>query len=1148
MRAFGKLGASILTLCLMTRLQAAAPGTEGIEPQSPDQALKNFHTKPGLKVELVAAEPLVQSPVAIDWAADGKLWVCEMADYPMGADGNWKPGGRVKFLEDTNNDGRYDKATLFLHQLPFPTGVTAWGRGVFICAAPDILYAADTNNDGKADKIEKLFTGFATDNYQARVNSLSLGLDNWIYGANGLLGGVIEPVKNSRFPSTNAGVDIRNRDFRFHPITGVFEPVSGLTQQGRVRDDWDNWFGNNNSQQLLAFPYPDRYFARNPNAPAPNPIRSLPDSNRLFPTSRLLERFNDPEAANRVTAGCGLGLYRDTLLGEEFYGNAFTCEPVHNLVHRQVIAPDLTSSHRAADEQKSEFLSSTDNWFRPVQARTGPDGGLYVVDMYRFLIEHPRWIPAARLAQLNVRAGSDKGRIYRVVKNGGALRPVRDLTKLSATQLTQTLNSPNGTERDRVHIQLLQTRPAEAAGELRQLAAKADLPQVRVQALSALDAIQPLDAATISTALKDKDEHVRAHAIRLAEPLVKEGLDLILAALQDSSPLVARQLAFSLGESDDPRAAEALIALEKKWSQNSEIVHAIVSSAKPTVRPSKTARAVVSRPIPKTQPTSAAREQILAEYKSVATLNGSPEKGAEVFAANCAACHQFNGAGHNVGPDLAPLRGKDVDYFVKNILDPNAAIEPRFVSYSIDLEDDRSLTGIIRVETANNMTVVSGNGVTVSVPRAEIIDVRPSALSMMPEGLEQAINPQQMADLIAYIHSGTTRKIARGNDPKPVAPADGVLILPASRAEIFGGDITFEETFQNIGMWHGADDYIVWTAHVHDSGAYDIYLDYASAASAAGNHFRLTIGKQSLKGAIPTTGNDWSNYKQIRVGEITIPAGTHRITFRPDGPIRNALIDLRAIALTPIGKKPQWPQPAAPIEEQVLRDAPSVGRFILDTTKTDAAREAAINSNPQFSAALITELTRDLTGNSKEEYTRIPWIWRVALACGKRNDAKQIASVLNVSLPKQSEPLRHWQAVVIGGGIINGLSQRDVWPNDRIEEILKSNKPLRERWIRSLELAAAMADDESVPTGTRYDALRMIAMQPWEKSGDRLTKYLKKGTNAELQMGAVSGLADMKSSNASAALRGALHDLGPANRDLAQAGLKRLGPGSALSR
>lgn len=1126
----------------------AKPGTEGVAPQSPEKALKTFQTKRGLKVELVASEPQVQSPVAIDWGADGKLWVCEMNDYPMGMDGNWKPGGRVKFLEDRDGDGRYETAITFIEQLPFPTGITAWGRGVLICAAPDIIYAEDTNGDGKADKIEKLFTGFFTDNYQARVNSLHIGLDNWIYGANGLLGGVIEPVANSRFPRADFAIDIRNRDFRFDPVTGAFEMVSGITQQGRVRDDWDNWFGNNNSLALMSYPYPDRYFARNPNAPAPDPIRVMPqgpDANRIYPTSKLLHRFNDPDAANRVTSGCGLGIYRDTWLGAEFYGNAFTCEPVHNLVHREVMAPDLSSSHRADDEQKSEFLTSSDNWFRPVQARTGPDGALYIVDMYRFLIEHPRWIPAARLAQIDVRAGSDKGRIYRVVKEGAAPRAIRDLTILTPPELARALNSPNGTERDRVHVQLLQDRPASAIAELHNLVGGAELPQVRVQAMSVVAALEKngADAETIARALRDKDEHVRAFAIRLAEPLVKQGnADIILAAVNDESPVVARQLAFSLGESEDRRAADALIALEKKWGKNTDIAHAIVSSAKPLTRPSKNTR-IASRPkqpsTPARRPASSGREPVLEKYKNVATLKGSAEQGADVFAKNCAACHQLNGVGFSVGPDLAPLRSKDADYWVKNILDPNAVIEPRFVSYNIDLEDDRSLSGIIGVETANAMTIVSGGGQTTTVSRNDVVDIRASNLSLMPEGLEAAISPQDMADLIAYARTGVSRKIVHGNKPSPVTPdAEGIVMLPASKAEIYGNEITYEEPFQNIGMWHGDDDYVVWTVHLHEDHAYDVYLDYASAAGASGNKIQLTVGGQTLKSNIATTGSDWSAYKQAHVGRITIPGGIQRVTFRSDGPVRGALLDLRAIAFAPSGKKPQWPN-APRAEHEVLRDAPAVARFILDAKQNDAAREKAIQINPQFAAKLIGEMTRDLSGNSKEEYARIPWIWRVAIACGKRNDAAQIAATLDMALPQPNEPLRHWQAVVIGGGIINGVSQRDLWPGDCINEILKSREALKARWTRTLELAQQMTDDESVPTGTRYDALRMIALLPWEQTGKQLARYLAKGTNAELQMGAVSGLVDMKFPQAAKVIVNALSDLEPANRNLAIEGLSR---------
>src|SRR5262249_4908392 len=155
----------------------------------------------------------------------------------------------------------------------FVTGVTAWRKGALICTAPDILYAEDTDGDGRADVVKKLFTGFDTGNYQARVNSLTLGLDNWIYGANGLRGGTIRGLaraldaatqNDQASPSEAVEVDIRGRDFRMNPDTGAFEPASGLTQQGRARDDWGNWFGCDNSTAAWHYPIPDHYLRRNP--------------------------------------------------------------------------------------------------------------------------------------------------------------------------------------------------------------------------------------------------------------------------------------------------------------------------------------------------------------------------------------------------------------------------------------------------------------------------------------------------------------------------------------------------------------------------------------------------------------------------------------------------------------------------------------------------------------------------------------------------------------------------------------------------------------------------------------------------------------------------------------------------------------------
>ncbi len=1314
----------------------APKGTEGVAPRSPEQSLNSIRTKPGLKVELVAAEPLVQSPVAIDWDEKGRLWVCEMFDYPTGTDGAFQPGGRVKFLTDTDGDGKLDRATIFAENLPFPTGVTAWGDGVYICAAPDILFARDTNGDGKADKIDKVFTGFATENYQARVNSLAIGLDNWIYGANGLLAREITDA-------TGHTVDIRNHDFCFRPPGTSMQQVTGLTQYGRVRDDFGNWFGCDNSRPLFHFPYEQRYLARNPHAPSPATSVTVPgdyDLTRVFPISRTLERFNDPEAANRFTSACGIAIYRDTLLGEAFANNAFVCEPVHNLVHRMILDSDESAvhvqRHRAKDERESEFLASTDNWSRFAQARTGPDGALYIVDMYRFLIEHPRWIPAERLAQIDIRAGSDMGRIYRVCPAEQPLRAVADLSKLSTEQLAAALDSPNGTDRDRVHIALLTRSDKSAAQTLEGLAKSAKLPHVRVQALAVLDGLDALTPATIDAALRDADPHVRAHALRLAErsPSVST-----LALADDPSPLVRRQLALSLGEWSDARAGAALAAMAKRFSDDADLRNAILSSASkhcgeilaavkdhadwiaPLVAsaaaskdekliakalaavlpaegatPSQTqftalaslldarpelrgsdkrveeviaaarnvaadrnasketrvsaipllARGEVapeelevltrlvtsesddelraaamsvlrrqnspqvaaqllapwaqtspsSRPdivalllgrsewsiallnaiakhqlqsneialaertrllnsenadvktlaaeVFKDQPISAGRAAILQQYATVKTLAGSPAAGKELFVKNCAACHQHNGVGNDIGATLATVRGRDADYLVKNILDPSAVVEPRFVNYVVTLKDGRTLGGIIKAETPASVTLATGGSTAASIeniPRTNIKTIRATSVSMMPDGFEAALSPQQLADVIAFIRSGSSpRKQLAGNTPELVkAASDGSIMLPANKAEVFGERIVFETEFGNLGYWEAAGDHAAWTFAVAKEQTFDIYLDYACQSSSVGNPYAVEVGGKTITGVVEGTGPDWSRYKQIKIGTVKLGAGEQRLTARPDGPPRSALMDLRNIALVASGTQPKWRARTSAASNDLPRDAAGVARYILDASRPNAAREAAVNANPQYAAELIAEMTRELAPGTPQEYERIPWIWRVAIAAGKRNDADTLKGILDVALPKDDQPLHDWQAVVIGGGIINGISQRDVWPRPRIAEIIGSDAALQKRWQRSLDLASAMADNEKTPTGTRYDALRVLGVESWDKRGQQLGGYLGKDVNAELQMGAVSGLGDVDSPEATAALKKALPDLTEHNRKLAEAALKR---------
>ena len=248
-RAILVFGLTVFATALAAAAKAKAPAPDS-PPTPADKALATIHVRPGFRAELVAAEPMVVDPVAFDWGPDGKLWVVEMGDYPLGLDGAWKPGGkgapggRVRFLEDANGDGAYDKSTVFLDGLTMPNGVLPWRRGVLITAAPEILYAEDTDGDGKADVKKPLFVGFGEGNPQLRVNGLRYGLDGWVYCANGWSNGKVKSI------ATGQQVNLAGHDVRIRPDEGLIELESGVSQFGRNRDDWDNWFGENNSYPL----------------------------------------------------------------------------------------------------------------------------------------------------------------------------------------------------------------------------------------------------------------------------------------------------------------------------------------------------------------------------------------------------------------------------------------------------------------------------------------------------------------------------------------------------------------------------------------------------------------------------------------------------------------------------------------------------------------------------------------------------------------------------------------------------------------------------------------------------------------------------------------------------------------------------------
>jgi putative membrane-bound dehydrogenase-like protein len=557
---------------------------KNVEPRgkSTAAALNSIRVAPGFLVELVAAEPLVKDPIAFDWGADGKLWVVEMGDYPLGVDGKGKPGGVVRFLEDENGDGVYDKQTTFLEGLGFPTGVLPWRQGVLVACAPDIFYAEDRDGDGKADVRQVLFAGFTEGNQQHRLNGFELGLDGWVYGANGDSGGRIRSLK------TGTQTPINGRDFRFRPDSGEFEAESGQTQYGRHRDDWGHWFGNNNPNWGWHYVLADHDLRRNPFFAPPDPRQTLEPDTRLFPLSRTLARFNDVQVAGHVTSANSATPYRDELFGPWFASSLFVSEPVHNLVHRIVLNPEGASFRglRGPNESDREFLASSDNWFRPTMLKTGPDGALWIADMYRAVIEHPEWIPDDWEQKLDLRAGSEQGRIYRVYPIDKKPRKIPHLDKLNTSGLVTALESPSGWQRDTAQRLLLHRRDPDAIAPLKKLVLETKQPKARVQAIWTLADLTELGETSILAGLEDPDPRVResvVSALSVLERTPSPVSDAILKLCGDADAAVRFQVALALG--NDPRkvAGVALASVAARDRKDAWMRTAVMSSAAPHV-------------------------------------------------------------------------------------------------------------------------------------------------------------------------------------------------------------------------------------------------------------------------------------------------------------------------------------------------------------------------------------------------------------------------------------------------------------------------------------------------------------------------------------------------------------------------------------
>jgi putative membrane-bound dehydrogenase-like protein len=435
-----------------------------IPPVSADQTGRTFQLEHGFRLELFASEPQVASPVDACFDENGRMYVAEMRDYPFSweptklnpAGGGKKDAGVVRLLEDTDGDGKADRSVIFADKLTWPTSVCCYRGGLFVLAPPDLHYFKDTDGDGRADVHQIVLSGFRRDNVQAVANNLKWSLDNRIVFAAGRNGGALTRDGKKVF-------DIRGQDLSLDPATFALSAITGGEQFGLCFDDWGNRFVCSNSNHIEQVVLEERYLRRNPYFAASNAIRTVAKEGPAAPVFRksppepwrvvrTRRRVSDPAmlrslpfteqfAVGYFTSAAGVTIYRGDAYPADFRGNAFIGDVGGNLVHRKILRRDgpLMLAQRA--DENTEFLTSTDNWFRPVNFVNAPDGTLYILDMYRETIEHPFSIPDDIKAHLDLQSGDDRGRIYRLVPPGGPKFSLRKLGGLSS--VAQRVESRN---------------------------------------------------------------------------------------------------------------------------------------------------------------------------------------------------------------------------------------------------------------------------------------------------------------------------------------------------------------------------------------------------------------------------------------------------------------------------------------------------------------------------------------------------------------------------------------------------------------------------------------------------------------------------------------------------------------------------------
>ncbi|MBI3851782.1 MAG: ThuA domain-containing protein [Verrucomicrobia bacterium] len=511
-------------------------------PTAPEKAAAKLEVHPDFTIKLVAAEPLINKPIALDWDAAGRLWVAETPEYPNGRRGikpdqsaaAWKDHGglydtpgrqerpahdRISILRDTNGDGRMDKKDVFYEGLELVTGFVFYRDGVIVSQAPDILWLRDTNGDGKADKVEKLYTGLGTFDTHAVINNLRWGYDGWIYATHGYSGSdhVRNGVGDKDLGRINSGV------VRFKPDGSAFEQYCSKGGNTWGLDfGWDNelFFTQPTSGDLLMnVVLPESVLARGKvgNTTSFKVVKKSPKSFPLMKSENLA--YVQIDFVGSFTAAAGCAIYDGGTWPDEWRYSYFTTEPTINIVHHEVVTPEGVS-YTANKTREAEFIGSHDLWFRPIETRIGLDGALYILDFYnQAVIHNDTRGPKHNNVNAAVRPDRDHyfGRIWRVDHKLAKTISVPRLDKQAIGQLIGSLAHPNRSVRGTAARLLREKGVGEKLVAFKGMTkASSQGPHAQIAALNTLGVLGKLDAEQLIAAMNDNDPMVRKNALQIA--------------------------------------------------------------------------------------------------------------------------------------------------------------------------------------------------------------------------------------------------------------------------------------------------------------------------------------------------------------------------------------------------------------------------------------------------------------------------------------------------------------------------------------------------------------------------------------------------------------------------------------------------------